>query len=461
MPIKLVILDLDGVLVDSRELHFYSLNRALAEVGAQFVISKEEHLSKYDGLPTTKKLKLLTESKGLPADKHNQIWASKQKHTQSLIKELNFRDESKIALLKHLKAQNYTVAVASNAIRDTIKQFLIACGIIEYVDYWFSNEDVKNPKPNTEMYLQAMIKAGVNPNETLIVEDSHIGRQAAIASGAHLCAVTDNKDVTFEKIMAALDKANKTSEIRPKWQGGNMNVLIPMAGAGSRFQEAGYTFPKPLIDVRGKPMIQWVIENLNIDAKHIFIVQKAHVEKYSIDSVLRSIQPNCEIVQTDGVTQGAACTTLLAEKYIDNDNALLIANSDQFIDFNSNEFLYSASADNVDGAILTFKSSDPKWSYVKLDENGYVDKVSEKVVISDISTVGLYYWRKGLDYVKSAKQMISKNIRHNNEFYVSLTYQQAIDGGAKIKIFNIPTESMWGIGDPSGLENFIKNYGKS
>ena len=95
-----------------------------------------------------------------------------------------------------------------------------------------------------------------------------------------------------------------------------MNVLIPMAGAGSRFESAGYTFPKPLIEVRGKPMIQLVTENLNIDAKHIYVVQKDHYEKYSLKHLLNLLSPGCDIVQVDGVTEGAACTTLLAKKYI-------------------------------------------------------------------------------------------------------------------------------------------------
>lgn len=456
--IKLVIFDLDGVLVDSRELHFHSLNRALAEIDAKFVISKEEHLSKYDGLPTTKKLKALTESKGLPIDKHNQIWQSKQKHTQSLIKELNFRDEGKITLLKHLKAQNYTVAVASNAIRDTIKHFLIACGVIEYVDYWFSNEDVKNPKPNTEMYLQAMIKAGANPNETLIVEDSHIGRQAAIASGAHLCAVVDNKDVTFDKIMAAIDKANKTSEIRPKWQGGNMNVLIPMAGAGSRFQEAGYIFPKPLIDIRGKPMIQWVVENLNIDAHHIFIVQKEHREKYNLDLVLKNICLNSTVLEVDGLTEGSACTTMLAEKLIDNDNPLILANADQFAVWDSNQFMYSMMADSIDAGLLTFPNTHPKWSFAKLGEDGFVSQVAEKEPISKHANCGVYFFKKGSEFVKYTKQMISKNIRVKGEFYSSPVFNEYIADGKKVKIFEI--EEFYGLGLPSDLNYFLDNYKK-
>ena len=212
-----------------------------------------------------------------------------------------------------------------------------------------------------------MIKAGVNPDETVIVEDSHIGRKAAQSSGATLCAVRDVDDVTYDHIKKHIDKVNNSVNLKPKWQGGKMNVLIPMAGAGSRFEKAGYTFPKPLIEVNGKPMIQIVVENINIDAKHIFVVQKSPYEKYNLATVLNNISPDCEIVQVEGVTEGAACTTLLAKQFIDNEEPLLMANSDQFVEWDSNEFMYSMVGDNIDGGMLTFRSNHPKLRYAKLD----------------------------------------------------------------------------------------------
>jgi dTDP-glucose pyrophosphorylase len=170
-----------------------------------------------------------------------------------------------------------------------------------------------------------------------------------------------------------------------------MNVLIPMAGAGSRFVSAGYTFPKPLIEVDGKPMIQVVVENLNIEANYTFIVQKEHYEKYSLQYLLNLIAPNCNIVQVDGLTEGAACTTLLAKEFIDNDAPLVMANSDQFVEWNSNECLYAFNADGIDGGIVTFKATHPKWSYAKIGEDGFVSEVAEKKPISDNATVGIYF----------------------------------------------------------------------
>jgi HAD superfamily hydrolase (TIGR01509 family) len=452
--IKLIIFDLDGVLVESRELHYIALNKALAEFGEQYIISREEHLCKYDALTTTMKLDRLTKEKGLPKEYHHKVWQLKQKKTLEEID--NFEVDVRIQnIIKSLKQQNYKIACATNSIRETSKLMLIRKGFMEYIDFLYSNEDVKNAKPNSEMYLRCMIKSEVNPDQTVIIEDSHIGRKAALSSGAHLCAVKDSHDLTYDKIQDTILRAQKQSSIKPKWQGGKMNVLIPMAGAGSRFEQAGYTFPKPLIDVNGKPMIQRVIDNLNIDARHIFIVQKSHYEKYALKHMLNLISPNCEIVQVEGITEGAACTTLLAKKFINNDEPLVLANSDQYVEWDSNQFMYSAMADDIDGSILTFEATHPKWSYARLNDDGFVVEVAEKKPISKHATVGVYFWRRGSDYVRSAESMINKNIRVNNEFYVCPVYNEALLDGARVKTFHI--EKMWGLGTPEDLDVFLKH----
>jgi dTDP-glucose pyrophosphorylase len=232
-----------------------------------------------------------------------------------------------------------------------------------------------------------------------------------------------------------------------------------MAGAGTRFSAAGYTFPKPLIDVMGKPMIQVVIENLNIEANYIYLVQREHYEKYNLKHMLNLITPGCHIVQVEGITQGAACTTLLARQLIDNDNKLLIVNSDQYIEWNSNQIMYAFSSDHIDGGIVTFENTHPKWSYVALNETGFVTQVAEKKVISNKATVGMYYWKHGSDYVKYADTMIRKDIRVNNEFYVAPVYNEAIESGAKIRIKDI--DRMWGLGTPEDLNYFVDHHGKN
>lgn len=456
--IKHIIFDLDGVLVDAREIHYEALNLALEDIDPIYSISREEHLSTYDGLPTRKKLEMLTIQKGLSPDSHNLVWKKKQEKTLEVIDRMN-PDVRMRNVLRILKNDGYSVHVCSNSIKSTIKMMLVRRELIEFVDEIFSNEDVRKPKPNPEIYLHSIIKAGASPKETLIVEDSHIGRKAAIESGSHLHGVRNPDDVQIEDILNHIKKIERSEEmVKPKWQGGKMNVLIPMAGAGSRFEKAGYTFPKPLIEVNGKPMIQTVVENLNIDARHIFIVQKSHCEKYNLRNMLNVIAPDCEVVEVDGVTEGAACTTLLAKEFINNDEPLLMANSDQFVDWDSNEFMYSMVGDTIDAGILTFKSTHPKWSFCKLDEKGFVSEVAEKNPISDIATVGIYYWNKGSDYVKYAEDMIAKDIRHNNEFYVCPVFNQAIEDNKRVKIFDIPAESMWGLGTPEDLKRFLDEY---
>ena len=456
MQNKLVIMDLDGVLIDSRELHYEALNEALRKVGEEYVITRDEHLSKYDGLNTTKKLKMLTEDKGLPAQFYDQIWNDKQHATFQLIPRCP-KNSSARYIMEHLRMQGWKIAVASNSIRETVRIALDSLGVLGLVDYYVSNEDVKYTKPYPEMYWKCMIAVGAIPKNTIIVEDSHIGREGALNSGGHLYPVKDAYELNgrvFMEMIENFDREHKAKNI--PWRNKKMNVLIPMAGAGSRFASAGYTFPKPLIEVNGKPMIQVVVENLNVDAHFIFLVQKEHYEKYNLKQLLNLIAPGCDIIQVDGLTEGAACTTLLAKELIDNNEPLMMANSDQFVEWNSNEVLYAFTADNIDGGIVSFKATHPKWSFAKVGDDGFVSEVAEKNPISDDATVGIYYWSKGSDYVKYAEQMIEKNIRTNGEFYVAPTFNEAIGDGKKIRIKQI--EKMWGIGTPSDLEYFLSHY---
>ena len=235
-----------------------------------------------------------------------------------------------------------------------------------------------------------------------------------------------------------------------------LNIVIPMAGRGSRFADAGYKMPKPLIDIHGRPMIEYVTNNIRPNCEHrfIYICQQEHLEKYGLEEELRRIAPNCEIVTIDHITEGAACTVLLAEKFINNSDALMIANSDQYVDTDINAYL-SAMKD-FDGLIMTMPASDPKWSFIHYDENGFVTLVREKEVISNEATVGIYNYRHGSDFVRFAHQMIDKNIRVNNEFYVAPVYNEMIEAGQKI-VFCDVGEKMFGLGVPEDLNAFLEN----
>lgn len=234
-----------------------------------------------------------------------------------------------------------------------------------------------------------------------------------------------------------------------------MNIVIPMAGRGSRFARAGYEMPKPLIDIYGHPMVEYVVKDIRPACAHrfIFICQEEHLEKYGLADRLEQISPGCGIVTVDHITEGAACTVLLAEKLIDNEDALMIANSDQYVDMDINAYL--GAMGEHDGLIMTMPSSHPKWSYIRYDDEGFVTIAREKEVISDQATVGIYNYKHGSDFVRFAHQMIEKNIRVNNEFYVAPVYNEMIAAGRKI-VYRDMGERMYGLGTPEDLEAFRK-----
>lgn len=239
-----------------------------------------------------------------------------------------------------------------------------------------------------------------------------------------------------------------------------LNIVVPMAGRGSRFAKEGYENPKPLIDVNGKHMIEVVINNLKPECEHrfIFVCQNEHIEKFNLNQIFLSSCDNFEIIGIDGVTEGAAITVLKARQFIDNENALMIANSDQWIDADINKYLEDINIRKLDGSMLTMKANDPKWSYAKVENNGLVSEVVEKIVVSDEATVGIYNFTKGNDFCKYADFMIEKDIRSNGEFYVAPVYTFMANDNKKIGVFNIGSEGngMYGLGIPSDLESFLK-----
>lgn len=240
-----------------------------------------------------------------------------------------------------------------------------------------------------------------------------------------------------------------------------LNIVVPMAGRGSRFAEAGFALPKPLILVHGRaPMIRVVIENLRPRGPHrfIFLCLHEHIERFGLDERLREWAPGCRIVPVDRVTEGAACTVLLAREHINNNDSLMIANADQWVDADINEYLSVLDTSGVDGLIMTMWADHPKWSYVRLDpENpSVITEVVEKRVVSHEATVGVYNFRHGRDFVHAAERMIVKNLRVNGEFYVAPAYNEMIADGKKLAYHNVGREydGMYGMGIPSDLATF-------
>ena len=240
-----------------------------------------------------------------------------------------------------------------------------------------------------------------------------------------------------------------------------LNIVLPIAGRGRRFVEAGFTIPKPLIPVHGVPMIETVIHNVRPRQPHrlIVVALREHLEQTGLVSTLERAAPGCAVVSVDEVTQGAACTVLLARDLIDGDEPLMIANSDQWVDLDINEYLATMDRAQADGLIMTMAADDPKWSFVGLDARGFVTRVVEKQAILKEATVGIYNFRRGHDFVRAADAMLAQDLRVNGEFYVAPVYNELIEEGARIVTRNVGREGegMYGLGLPDDLRRFLAN----
>lgn len=239
-----------------------------------------------------------------------------------------------------------------------------------------------------------------------------------------------------------------------------MNIVVPLAGRGSRFlQEAHknpeYRKPKPIINIAGKPMVEWATSSLPLrnDDRLIFIVRKEHVEEARIDDALREIYgKNIVIIVQDSPPQGAACTVLLAREYINNDDPLLITDSDHFID-GKTLFKDIENNEKIDGMIPVFYANNSKWSFAKTDGDGYVIETAEKIQISRNANIGAYYFSKGRDFIWAAEEMIEENDKTNNEFYVAPVYNYLIRRGKLIKLSR--PRFVHGLGTPKDVEKFL------
>ncbi len=242
-------------------------------------------------------------------------------------------------------------------------------------------------------------------------------------------------------------------------QGGMiMNIVVPMAGRGERFRNHGFEIPKPIIDVNGVPMIKAAIDSLGIDGNYIFIAYDYENESFN-KTIKDAVHTSCsrpKIIRINYITQGPTSSILLTKELINNDDPLLIANCDQIMRWNSDHFLKEISLnEHRDGLVVTYFSTTEKNSYVELYENRAI-RFAEKRVISTHSLNGIHYWKHGKDFVRSAEKMISKNIRVNNEFYISESYNQLIEEGLNIGIYEIPADQHYAIGTPEDLKSYLE-----
>jgi NDP-sugar pyrophosphorylase family protein len=227
-----------------------------------------------------------------------------------------------------------------------------------------------------------------------------------------------------------------------------LKLVMPMAGMGSRFVQQGYSQPKPVIDVAGKPMFVRSVESIGIDFDdYVFIIQAEH----NISKAILEYYPQAKIIELEQVTQGAACTVLKAQQFFEDTDSLFVCNCDNFMQWDKSKFVEQQ---HHDGIIMVFEETeqDPKWSYAQV-EDGLVVKVAEKNPISKWATSGHYYWRSWATFVESANRMIEAEDTVNGEYYLCPVYNHTPGNVVTVQINN-----MQGVGTPEELQAWLKSH---
>ena len=232
---------------------------------------------------------------------------------------------------------------------------------------------------------------------------------------------------------------------------------MPMAGRGTRLQ-GFHPYPKPLVKVLGKTIVEWSISTLGIKGNYIFCCKKEHIEKYEIDKILKNIIPDCKIISIDFQTKGTMQSVLEASELIDNNEELIISDTDHYLKWDSKKFDEDIRKKDIDGCVMVFpeENTSEKMSYVKLNNEGFVTESAEKQPISKTATVGLHYFKKGSDFVKFGNEMIKRNMTYNDEFYVTPIYNLFAEENKKIITF--PVNRMWALGSPEEVNLFLKEF---
>ena len=446
----LVLFDLDGVLVDCCDLHREAFCLAWNTICTHAPIDRKFHDEHLEAKTTKQKIAICFEKLVPELDISATgiaISERKQDITKKLLATFPYPTRIRAAMMALAKA-GHTLGCCTNSIRATAETCLRGLGIMELMTVILSNEDVSTPKPSPEIYIKAMSIAGFSAMDTIIFEDSDVGQAAARASGATVINVIDSVDITSEFVMKAVE-----TRCRPSIGFSHINVVVPMAGEGSRFKTAGYKTPKPFIPVFDKPMYKWVLDNMTGKYPVVFhlMVRREHLEHFG------SLPPNIHLHVVEKLTEGAACTVLLIKQLINSQEPLMIVNSDQYLEWDVDRFLSAALNPAYSGTISTFTQpieTDLRWSYAAVSKEGLVERVAEKEFIGPHATTGIYFWQRGADFVAAAEAMIAAGTRVNGEFYVCPVYNVAIARGAAVRIMNC--RRMWGLGVPGDLELFLQ-----
>lgn len=235
-----------------------------------------------------------------------------------------------------------------------------------------------------------------------------------------------------------------------------MKVVIPMAGGDERFRQQGFPFPKPVVEIDGRPLVEHAFECIRglPDAQFTFIVRKEDDLRFHLGDVLRLLDPGCTIIAADGETSGAACTALLAIEQIGEDEELLITNADQLLLFEIREAIEDFRRRELDAGTIVFDSVHPRWSFVKTDSDGFVIEAAEKRPISRNATAGIYYFRRGGEFVRAAQEMIRKDASTNGGFYVCPSFNELVLAQKRIGVFRIDRDDYVSLATPQAVNEY-------
>ena len=415
MLYKSYLFDLDGVLVDSVDIQYQSTIDAINK-HTKIKITAEIDTILKSTITTKKKLEYFVEQNIISNAQLLDIYNEKKKIADNTFNNLEINDE-KVRLFSFLKKKNCNIAVVTNGNKNSAKIILKSLGLYNFLDLLISNEDVTNPKPHSEPYIRAISHFGGELKNFIIFEDSETGLTSAYGTGCKVYKVENTNDINLS-LIKQLNNLNR-------------NILIPAAGLGSRFQKRGFKLQKPLIELENKTLIEHAVSSLDIAGNYIFVIRKLdNNSNIELITALRNIQPDCKVIEIDYVTEGSASTCYLSKEFIDNDDELIISNCDQILKWDSKKFLEYSS--NYDCSVLTHKSNEDKNSFIKTDENNKGIEIREKEVISDNALVGVHYFKKGSDFIKSYEYIFNNKIKFKNEYYVSTVCNHLINEGKEV-----------------------------
>lgn len=434
--------DLDGVLVNTANIQYNSTIKAISKY-VNISLLKNQNIDNIlkSTITTINKLDYLIKENIISDKDKLNIYNEKKIIANNCFNNLTV-DNEKVKLFSFLKNKKCKIAVVTNGNKNSAIIILKALGLYQFLDLLITNEDVVNSKPHSEPFIKAISYFGGNLENFIIFEDSEIGLKSANGTGCKVYKVDNPIDINIS-LIKQLNNLNR-------------NILIPAAGLGSRYINRGFKLQKPLIELENKTLIEHAISSLNIEGNYIFVIRKIdNNSNIELIKALRNIQPECKVIEIDYITEGSASTCYLAKEFIDNNDELIISNCDQILKWDSKKYLEYSS--NYDCSVLTYKSNEDKNSFIKTDENNIGIEIREKEVISDNALVGVHYFKKGSDFIKSYEYIFKNNIKFKNEYYVSTVCNDLITKGKKV--LNYPfqkNEIYYSTGTPEDYFKYMR-----